>query len=435
MTFELWLTLGAIVTLIALSGFFSGSETALTAASRARMLQLEKSGDRRAGLAGNLMQMPERLIGALLIGNNLVNILASALATAAFLQLFGEAGVAYATLVMTAVVVVFAEVLPKTLAIGSPDRFARGVAPVVRIVVAVFGPLARFILALIRNMLALVGVRIGADQAVLSAHEEIRGAVDLQHMEGGLVKDERDRIGGLLDLAQLDVSDVMVHRTKILSLNIGEPVDQLVELVIASPYTRMPLWEEEPENIVGVLHAKEVLRALKANGGDPEKISVRDIMKDPWFIPDTTSLPAQLNAFLKKKNHFALVVDEYGEVQGLVTLEDILEEIVGDISDEHDVEVRGVRIQPDGSILVDGGVPIRDLNRALDWQLPDDEATTIAGLVIHEAKMIPDTGQTFTFHGVRFEVQRKQKNRITALRVTELKEAGALESVAPAKAG
>lgn len=430
MTVELWLTLGAVILLIVLSGFFSGSETALTAASRARMLQLEKIGDRRARLAGYLMQMRERLIGALLIGNNLVNILASALATAAFLQLFGEAGVAYATLVMTAVVVVFAEVLPKTLAIGNPDSFARGVAPVVRVVVAVFGPLASAILALIRYILSFAGVRVGADQAVLSGHEEIRGAIDLHHMEGGLVKDDRDRIGGVLDLAQLDVADVMVHRTKIISLNISEPVDQIVELVIASPYTRMPLWKEEPENIVGVLHAKEVLRALKANGGDANKINIGEIMKDPWFVPDTTSLPAQLNAFLKKKNHFALVVDEYGEVQGLVTLEDILEEIVGDISDEHDVDVRGVRIQTDGAIMVDGSVPIRDLNRALDWQLPDEEATTIAGLVIHEAKMIPDTGQTFTFHGVRFEVLRKQKNRITALRITGLSEP---ETLDPAK--
>jgi Mg2+/Co2+ transporter CorB len=172
---------------------------------------------------------------------------------------------------------------------------------------------------------------------------------------------------------------------------------------------------------VGVLHAKDLLRALDAAGGDATKIDLDAIALDPWFVPLTTSLTEQLKSFLNRKTHFALVVDEYGEVMGLVTLEDILEEIVGDIKDEHDLAVQGVRIQSDGSLIVDGSVPIRDLNRATDWRLPDEEATTIAGLVIHEAQTIPDTGQVFTFHGHRFEVRRKSRNRITQLRITPLK--------------
>lgn len=420
MDLTFWLAIAAIFILIVLSGFFSGSETALTAASRARMHQMEKTGDGRATIVSRLISSKERLIGAILLGNNLVNILASALATSVFLSLFGEAGVAIATLVMTAVVVVFAEVLPKTWAISNPERFALAVAPVVRAVVAVFGPIVIGIEAIVRLMLRFVGVNVGEDTSILSAHEELRGAVDLQHMEGGLVKAERDRLGGVLDLAELEVSDVMVHRTNMVALNMDEDLPILIEQALSSPYTRLPLWRGESDNFVGVLHAKDLLRAMHAAGGDTSKIDLNKIASPTWFVPDTTSLQDQLNAFLRHKAHFALVVDEYGEVMGLVTLEDILEEIVGEIADEHDVELEGVRPQADGSVIVDGSVPIRDLNRASDWSLPDDEATTIAGLVIHEARMIPEERQIFTFHGFRFTVLRREKNRITRLRIMPL---------------
>ena len=201
------------------------------------------------------------------------------------------------------------------------------------------------------------------------------------------------------------------------AIDAGQNSEDIVRAVLASPYTRMPLWRGTPENIVGVLHAKDLLRALDAAGGDASGLRVEALALETWFVPGTTSLRAQLKAFLTKKTHFALVVDEYGEVMGLVTLEDILEEIVGDIADEHDVTVSGVRLQGDGSVNVDGGVPIRDLNRAMDWRLPDDEATTIAGLVIHEARAIPETGQVFTFHRFRFEVLRKVRNRLASLRI------------------
>lgn len=428
MSAALWFTILAILALIMLSAFFSGSETALTAASRARMHAFEKSGDQRAAIVQRLILTRERLIGALLLGNNLVNILASALATSLFIGLFGDTGVAYATLVMTAVVLVFAEVMPKTLAIANPDRFALTVSPVVRIVVAVFSPVVIAIEAFVKLVLNRLGANIG-DQDILSAHEELRGAVDLQHHEGGLVKDDRDRLGGLLDLNELEVSDIMVHRTGMLVLNADESPSALVDMALASPYTRIPVWRNEPDNIVGVLHAKDLLRSLKAVDGDVDKLDIMEIASKPWFVPDTTSLKAQLNAFLKRKAHFALVVDEYGEVQGLVTLEDILEEIVGEIADEHDVEIQGVVPQPDGSVNVEGTVPVRDLNRAMDWTLPDDEATTIAGLVIHAVQTIPEPGQAFTFYGFRFRILRRQRNRITSLRITPLsRDTGALKT-------
>lgn len=429
MTSALWLTILAILVLIIVSAFFSGSETALTAASRARMHAFEKAGDERAAIVQRLIQTRERLLGALLLGNNLVNILASALATSLFITLFGDTGVVYATLVMTAVVLVFAEVMPKTLAISNPDRFALTVSPMVRIIVAVFSPVVIAIEAFVKLVLNRFGANIG-DQDILSAHEELRGTVDLQHSEGGLVKDDRDRIGGLLDLNELEVSDIMVHRTGMMVLNADERPSALVDMALASPYTRIPIWRGDPDNIVGVLHAKDLLRSLQAQSGDVEKLDIMEIATKPWFVPDTTSLKAQLNAFLKRKVHFALVVDEYGEVQGLVTLEDILEEIVGEIADEHDLEIQGVVPQPDGSVNVEGTVPVRDLNRAMDWSLPDEEATTIAGLVIHAVQTIPEPGQAFTFYGFRFRILRRQRNRITSLRITPLsKDVAALQAV------
>ncbi len=417
---DFWLSLCAILVLLVLSGFFSGSETALTAASRARLHQLEKSGDRRAVVASRLIQIKERLLGSLLLGNNLVNILASALATSVLLRLFGDAGVVYATLVMTALVLIFAEVLPKTWAITSPDRFALAVAPLVRVVVTLFSPVVVAVEVIVRFVLRRFGVHVGETQAVLSAHEELRGTVDLQHLEGGLVKAERDRIGGLLDLVELEVSDVMVHRTNMLALNADDPPEKIVEEALKSPYTRLPLWRGATDNFIGVLHSKDLLRALVSAGGDFAQVKIEELMTPPWFVPDTTSVQDQLNAFLRRKAHFALVIDEYGEVMGLVTLEDILEEIVGEITDEHDLELPGLRPQPDGSVVVDGSVTIRDLNRATDWKLPDDEATTIAGLVIHEARMIPEERQVFTFHGFRFTVLRRERNRLTRLRIMPL---------------
>ena len=417
---DLWIPILAVLACLVISLFFSGSETALTASSRARMHALEQAGDRDAALVNHLLERRERLIGGILIGNNLVNTAAASLTTGVLLTLFVDSGIVYATVVVSVLIIIFSEVLPKTLAINYPDRVALAVVRPLSIVVALLGPVTLAIEKVVGLILLMFGIRLGQTQNVLSASEELRGQVDLMHKEGGVAKVERDMLGGLLDLRELTVEDVMVHRTKMRSINADLSPEEIVREVLASPYTRLPLWREKHENIVGVLHAKDLLRALDAVGGDPNRLAIEAIALDTWFVPDTTSLGDQLKAFLNRKTHFALVVDEYGEVQGLVTLEDILEEIVGDIRDEHDVAVQGVRPQADGSVNVDGSVPIRDLNRAMDWRLPDEEATTIAGLVIHEARMIPDAGQAFTFHGYRFQVLRKARNRITALKITPL---------------
>ncbi len=366
MTANDWLALVFVLVCLLLSAFFSGSETALTASSRAGMARLEKHGNRAAAIVNRLLARRERLLGALLLGNNAVNIAASSVATGILLAWFGKTGVVYATAVMTVLIVVFSEVLPKTAAFNAPDRFALTVA---------------------------------------------RPMVEKLY---------RDMFGGVLDLRELVVSDVMVHRTNMITLRVDDPPEDVVNAVIASPVTRIPLWRDNPENIVGVLHVRDLLRALHAADGDPAKVDIAALMTPPWFVPDMRPVSEQLKAFRRRKTPFALVVDEYGEVEGLVTLEDILEEIVGDITDEHDVAMPGVRRQPDGSVIVEGAVPIRDLNRVMDWNLPDSEATTIAGLVIHEARSIPEVGQSFTFHGFRFRVLRRQRNRITALRIQPL---------------
>jgi len=417
---EDWISLGVVVICLAVSFFFSASETALTAFSRARMLQLEKNGNARARLVNRLVETRERMIGAILAGNNVANIAASALTTGVLYAWFGDVGVLYATAIMTVVIVVFIEVLPKTLAINTPDRVALLVARPILWLVRLMGPILVGIEALVRWILRLFGARFGTDQAYLSAHEELRGTVDLLHREGSVEKHDRDMFGGLLDLRDLVVSDVMIHRTEMISVCADLPSEELVLAVLAEPVTRIPLWSGKPDNIIGILHAKDLLRAIRDADGDLSRVDVKAIARPPWFVPDVRPLSEQIKAFRRRKTPFALVVDEYGELMGLVTLEDILEEIVGDITDEHDVAVPGVRPQPDGSVNVDGGVPIRDLNRAMDWSLPDTEATTIAGLVIHEARSIPEAGQTFTFHGFRFRVLRREKNRIAALRITPL---------------
>jgi len=422
-----WISLIVVLVCLLLSAFFAGSETALTASSRASMARLEKHGNEDATLVNWLLANRERLIGALLLGNNAVNIAASSLATGILLVWFGPAGIVYATIVMTAVIVVFSEVLPKTAAFNAPDRIALAVAKPMAIVVKVLGPILMGIEALVRWMLKGVGMVVGEDQAVLSAHEELRGAVDLFHKEGGVEKSDRDMFGGILDLRDLALSDVMIHRTNMITLDADEKPEDLVNAVIASPVTRLPLWRGNQQNIIGVLHVKDLLRALHAVDGDVGKVDIPALLTPPWFVPDTRLVSEQLKAFRRRKTPFALVVDEYGEVEGLVTLEDILEEIVGDITDEHDVQMPGVRKQPDGSVNVDGAVPIRDLNRVMDWNLPDDEATTIAGLVIHEARSIPEVGQSFTFHGFRFRVLRRARNRITALRIQPLPRSTAAE--------
>jgi len=423
----IWGTGAAIFVLLVLSGLFSGSETALTTASRGKLHAMADRGDRGAQRALTLTEDKERLIGAILLGNNLVNILAASLATTLFTMLFGDSGVAVATLVMTALVLVFAEVMPKTYAITNAASMASRVSGVIMSVVRVLAPIVNAVRAFVRFVLRLFGVAIDPATNFLAAQEEIAGAIALHHSEGAVEKADRDRLLGALDLGQRQVEEVMIHRRDIEVIDADAPPAEILSQALNSPHTRIPIFRGEPENIIGVLHAKDLSRAverLMREGGGSEAIEAFDVTKvamEPYFVPETTPLDEQMREFLRRRAHFALVVDEYGGLQGLITLEDILEEIVGDISDEHDAETPGgITLLADGAVEVEGVVTIRDLNRACDWSLPDEEANTVAGLVIHEAQAIPNEGQVFSFHGFRFEVLGREMNRLTRLRVRKL---------------
>lgn len=416
-----WLPLLSIVVLICMSGFFSGSETALTAASRARMYGLEKEGNKRAAVVNKLRERKDRMIGALLLGNNLVNILASALATAVFIKMVGEAGVFYATILMTLIVLIFAEVLPKTYALKYSDNMAMKIAPIIRVVVLVFSPITE----MVNKIVIFVLARFGVDMESVSEEadeEELRGAIEMHSAsangQGVQNADERKAmLRSILDLAEVEVSEIMTHRKNVITIDIDMPAAELIETILDCPYTRIPVWKDNPDNIVGVIHAKQLLREVRNVDGDFRKLDINKVALDPWFVPDTTNLFDQLQAFRERREHFALVVDEYGSTMGIVTLEDILEEIVGEIDDEHDVSVPGVRVQPDGSYLVEGQVTIRDLNRAFEWNLPDEDYSTLAGLILYEAKMIPEAGQAFSFYGFRFKIVKRLRHQISLIRL------------------
>jgi Mg2+/Co2+ transporter CorB len=414
---ELILSILAIAVLLALSAFFSGSETALTAASRARMHHLERRGNRRANAVTRLLERKDRLIGSLLLGNNLANILASALATSVLIRLFGNAGVAYATIAMTALVLIFAEVLPKTWAIHQPDRVALAVAPTTRFLVRLFAPVVLSVQALVRLTLRLFGIDVAAGEGLISADDELKGAIALHVREGTMVKQERDMLGSILDLDLLQVADIMVHRKNMEVIDADLPPTEIVAAVLGSAHSRLPLWRDVPDNIVGVLQTRDLLRAINTAGGKTETLDIAAIAAEPWFVPETTTLREQLNAFRTRRAHFALVVDEYGALMGMVTMVDILEEIVGDIREAHERGPSGIRPERDGSLILDGTVNIRDLNRQFDWSLPDADAATIAGLVINLAKTIPTVGQTFVYRGFTFEILRRQRNQVTQLRL------------------
>lgn len=412
------LTIGAIAFLIVLSAFFSIAETSLTVASRPLLHQLETRGSRRARIVNRLNEKKGRLIGTILIANNLVNIGASAFATSALIAMFGDVGVAYATALMTVLIVLFAEILPKSYALHNSDRVALVVGPAMGPIVRLFRPLSISADVIVRLTMRLFGVKLQPDETIIPSSEELRGAIELHKGEDEVVQHERAMLRSVLDLSQVEVGEIMVHRRTVMRLNADDRPAQILDQVLASPHTRLPLWRGEPDNIVGVVHVRDILGALRKAGGDAEKLDIEALASTPWFVPETTTLLDQLHAFRARREHFALVIDEYGSLLGVVTLEDILEEIVGDISDEFDVERARLRTQADGAILVDGQYTIRDLNRRMAWRLPDEHASTVAGLVLHEARRIPEPGQAFRFYGFRFEILRRQRNQITLVRVT-----------------
>jgi Mg2+/Co2+ transporter CorB len=416
----LWLAAPAVLLCIALGAYMSAAETAVTGTSPQRMHRLAQQGNKRAAMVNRLLERKDETVSAVLLGNSVMNILSASLTTAVLTALFGAAGVVYATVIVGVLVVIFAEVMPKTWALLRADRMALALAPSVLVSLALLGPAARAIAWISRLFLAAMGVKVTRLADAQEHAELLRGAIEMHGSHGaGTDTDapaEKAMLRNVLDLGDRTVGDVMTHRGNVVLIDADEPTDSIVAQALAAPYTRIPLYRDEPDNVVGVIHAKDLFRAVRAAGG-PAGANIDQIMTPPWFIPESTILFDQLEAFRERHEHFAIVVDEYGALRGIVTLEDIIEEIVGDIEDEHDAIRRGVLRREDGSLISQGDVPIRDLNREFGWELPEDVAITIAGLVLHEARRIPEVGQTYAFYGFRFEILKREGTRIAELRI------------------
>ena len=413
MSLGLILLILAIVVLLFGSAFFSSSETALTAASDARMHALSRRGDGRASAVEKLRRHKERLISSLLIGNNMVNVVATSLATSAAITLFNDSGVLISSVVMTILLVVFAEVLPKTYAFNNADRFALSVARLVQWLVWLLTPLTVALDVLVRIVMP---TKNDHDDDL---EEELRGMIALHGSAGGDAEHSEKAVmlTSVLDLGEMTVDEVMTHRASVAMVSADIDPEIAFRQILASPFTRLPVYAGKSDNIVGVLHVKALLRAIGRNPENVEQISMSSVAAEPYFVPETTLLIDQLQAFRARREHFAIVVDEYGDFRGIITLEDILEEIVGDIDDEHDIQISGITPQDDGSWNVDGHVTIRDLNRELGWELPDDNATTIAGMILHETRTIPEPGQEFRFHQTRFRILRRKRNKLERIRI------------------
>jgi Mg2+/Co2+ transporter CorB len=414
----LWMAAPAVLLCLALGAYMSAAETAVTGASPPRMHRLAQQGSKRAAMVNRLLDRKDETVSAVLLGNSVMNILSASLTTAVLTALFGAAGVVYATVIVGILVVIFAEVMPKTWALLRADRMALALAPSILVTLAILGPMARAVAWISRLFLAALGVRVDRIPNAAEHTELLRGAIE---MHGGDATDtdapaEKAMLRNVLDLGDRTVGDVMTHRGNVVLIDADETVDSIVAQALAAPYTRIPLYRGQPDNVIGVIHAKDLFRAVRAAGG-PTEVKIDEVMTPPWFIPESTILFDQLEAFRERHEHFAIVVDEYGALRGIVTLEDIIEEIVGDIEDEHDAIRRGVLRREDGSLISQGDVPIRDLNREFGWELPEDVAITIAGLVLHEARRIPEVGQIYAFYGFRFEILKREGTRIAELRI------------------
>ncbi len=411
------LLIAVILVLLLVSAFFSACETAITVSSKAKFHFLAKEGDTRAIIIRYLQQRLGLVISVLLMCNTMINSGAVSLGTWLMINLVGEEGVAYASLIMGSLVLIYAEVMPKMLALQSPEKLLLSSARFLSFIFKFFRPLNQAINFLARKTLGLFGFKTTSSDTDHASLDELKGVIDLHKGPGQDVPHERAMLKSILDLGSVHVEEIMVHRKNVTMLNANDPLSSIVDQVLSCPFTRLPLWQGDPDNIIGIVNAKALLRAVRSHSGSIDGLSIINIATKPWFVPESTDLLEQLQAFRKRREHFALVVDEYGVLLGIVTLEDILEEIVGEISDEHDITVRGLRPQSDGSFIVDGNVTIRDLNRQFDWNLPDEPASTVAGLLLYQVRMIPNVGQTFILGEFRFEILRRQRNQITLIKI------------------
>ncbi len=410
------LVLSIIFVLLILSFLFSGAEIGLTSISRSRVNKLKLDGNKKAKVIDHLLNKRELTIGTILLGNTIINITCSALLTAIVINFFGNEGVFLLTITMTFCILLFCEVLPKTYAMQNPEKFTSFSAYFVLFFVKIFSPLTSGIQFIVNLILKLCGPH--KDREVISAADAMRNIIVLHRSEGTMLKQDLDMLNSILDLAETEISEIMTHRRNLFSLDIDRNKEELIREILTSSHSRVPLWQKEPDNIIGVVHVKNLINALREKDNRTEEVNITQVMSKPWFIPESTPLSVQLHNFRKNRKHLAFIVDEYGALQGIVTLEDILEEIVGEISDEHDLIIENfIKKISDNMYHIEGKSTIRNINRQLHWNLPDEEATTLAGMIVNEIERIPDEGEEFSMYGFYFKILKKDKNTITAIEV------------------
>lgn len=407
-----------IVGMLAISALLAAIETAVTASSPGKMHKLKAEGNKRAAIVLNVLRVKEKVISTMLIGNSIANTVCTTIATGLFIDLLGDhVGTIVSSMVMAFTIIIFAEVVPKAIAVAKAEKLALLTSPTIIIILKFLEPINDLLHIMVRAFCFIF--RIDLNQEV-SGTDEVRGVIEHHHQEGNVYKMDRDMLEGILDIRNMTVSEIMVHRSNMVTINANSPTKQIIEYALASPNTRIPLWQDSKDNIIGILHLRDLLKALYDNNRNPEKVDINKLISEPWFIPDNALVIHQLNAFRERKSHFACVVDEYGDLQGIITLEDILEEIVGQISDEYDSVKDKIVRNSDYEFIIDGSVTIRDINRELNWNLPDDNATTIAGLIIHEMERIPNQEEALEIFNLRIKILKKAANKIETIQVVVL---------------
>ena len=384
------------------------------------MHNLARTGKKNAKIFEELFKNKEMLICTILFANNLVNILASAIATKILIELTNNEGILYATIIMTLMILIFGELIPKTLALSKADQFALKIAPFMKVLVYILYPLTVTLNFVATSILKIFGVNylnFKKEEVSEKREEELRGAIDLHGEDSS--KDEKNMLKSILDLDDITVGSIMIPRKDIFSLPSNIKYNELITKLNNSPHSRIPIWEKNPENIIGIFHIRKLIE-IKVD--EPKTFNIKSLCQKPWFIPESTRLDNQLLEFKRRKEHFSIVVDEYGEFLGIVTLEDIIEEIVGEIDDEHDVlkiskgseDIKSISSK---SYLVKGNVTIRELNKELNINIPVSNTSTVAGLVLYESRTIPKKGQIFSFFDLKFEILSKKNNQITLVKI------------------
>ena len=405
--------IGILVFLLIASGFFSGSETGLMSLNRYRLRNLVEKNHKGAQKAERLLTRPDRLIGVILLGNNFVNILASAIATVIGIRLFGEAGIWIATTALTIIVLIFSEVTPKTLAAFNPERYALPASYLLGPLLKIFYPLVWVITRVSNGLLRLFGVRLDEAGRMTLSSEELRVVVS----EAGSMIPQRhqEMLLSILDLEKVTVDDIMVPRNEIAGIDLADDWDEIAQQLTESQHTRMPVYEGDIDHVIGLVHLRRAVGLFQRN--QLNKDSFREIIRDAYFVPEGTPLHTQLINFQRERRRIALVVNEYGDIQGLVTLEDILEEIVGEFTTDPAASSRDIHVQEDGSFLVDGSITIRELNKALEWDLPSDGPKTLNGLILEYLEHSPDPGTSLLIADYPIEIVQTTGNAVKTVHI------------------